>query len=99
MNCKPGDLCVIVGRQQPGARHFEGKIVRVTHMTSVHHWAYEPPYLVSTLQGACSGLLDSSLRPIRDADGTDEALVAAAKRGALPATNVMAPRRQVEFSR
>jgi hypothetical protein len=103
MNCKTGDLAVIVGKQAPGARHFEGKIVRVTHMTSAHHWAYEPPYLVSTLQGACWGLLDSSLRPIRDTDGEDEVTRIARLKDEDEArrsqADVMAPRRRVEFAR
>lgn len=53
--------------------------------------------------GSCIVIPDAWLRPIRpgdeEIDGTDEALVLAKARDALPKRNDLAPKRQVEHAR
>lgn len=77
MNCKPGDLAVIVNGGYFD-RHLIGKIVRVLAISQKEPnicWSYDGPRL-STVWGAVIGLADEMLRPIRDPgdDATDETL-------------------------
>lgn len=74
MNCKPGDLAVVV-RSEAGN---EGKIVRVIRFIGFGErfaddcWHVEP-----ALRGTHrmhNDVSDSRLRPIRDNDGEDEML-------------------------
>lgn len=70
MNCKPGDLAVIVG----GFPECNiGKIIRVTKrdaatefLTGIPAWKYEGAYLVGMNGGRATSVCDSCLRPIRD---------------------------------
>ena len=78
MNCKPGDLAVIVvGR-------LAGVVVRVTSFDPIPSpdgavfWLYEGEAIA--LDGErYESLRDSVLRPIRDNDGEDETLTWAGK--------------------
>lgn len=81
LNCRPGDLAVIVSSSADN----EGKIVRV--LSRAYHgvydrnrvvdkspaWFIEPP-LVGWDGATANMALDSQLRPIRDNDGEDETL-------------------------
>lgn len=80
MNCKPGDLAVIVGKQEDHCAHLEGKIVRVIALDpGGKHWFYEPPVLYSMTYGPCVALADFFLRPLRGDEGEDETLQLAGK--------------------
>ena len=71
MNCKQGDLVVVVGGYAP----FLGMILTVTKLCVVHpaHWDTEPPVPCPFMHRPVS-FADSSLRPIRDQSGDDETL-------------------------
>lgn len=77
MNCKPGELAIIVKAMDSFERQHVGKIVRVLKIKECGHWDYEAPYLFSVIGPfgcLCVCLDDSQLRPIRDNDGKDETL-------------------------
>ncbi len=69
MNCKPGDLAVIVSGK--AFKAFIGRIVRVV-ATDGFLWSTE-----ESLDGNQYAILlpDSCLRPLRDNDATDETLL------------------------
>lgn len=82
MNCKPGDLAVIV-RSTCGN---EGKIVRCVSLffhpgflqpdfsiVAGPAWVVEPP-VVGWCGDVLPGVRDALLRPLRDSDGEDEVL-------------------------
>jgi len=69
MNCKQGDLAVIVCKKE--TQHL-GKIVRCMSIWRGNHWICEPD--LTGLDGAPLAWIDSVLRPIRDSDGQDETL-------------------------
>jgi hypothetical protein len=79
MNCRPGDMAVIVNGGQFHSEH-EGKIVQVLHLLSPTAdgplWAYQPPLMSSKFRVVIPGVEDIVLRPIRDPgdDATDETL-------------------------
>jgi hypothetical protein len=83
MNCKPGDLAVLV-RSMSGN---EGRIVRCVRYLGVipyvvgpdaASWEIDPP--IPSLQGGTTDTApDDWLRPIRDNDGDDETLQWAGK--------------------
>lgn len=79
MNCKPGDLAVIV-RAISEWQHV-GKIVRVLRLVELEGencWRTEPE--LRTADGRYwIGWRDRNLRPIRDSDGEDEMLRIAGK--------------------
>lgn len=78
MNCKPGDLAVIV-RAFTAWEHV-GKIVRVVRLTRIDGdecWKTDPELF--TLDGRWIAWTDAHLRPIRDSDGEDEMLRIAGK--------------------
>lgn len=80
MNCKPGDLAVVV-RSYAGQ---EGKIVtcieyvgRVVFDNGASHpdcWKVDPPLYVAKDRRKAHIVADSCLRPIRGNDGEDEML-------------------------
>ena len=78
MNCKPGDLALCVGGDDPA---LIGRIFRITSACPVHinHWDTDPPAYVYWCPGVAASLGDSTLRPIRDNDGEDEMLRIAGK--------------------
>ena len=84
MNCKPGDLAVIV----KSLTGLEGKIVRCLHLAESRHfdldgrmvlsdgglrWVLETPVLNGE-GGMLYTYADARLRPLRDSDGEDEVL-------------------------
>lgn len=78
MNCKPGDLAIVV-RSFAGN---EGKICKVIRDgDEVGYWFVEFPSPVKWMTGvgACGYAEDSKLRPIRDQPGTDEIIRIAGK--------------------
>ena len=87
MNCKQGDLAVIV-RSIAGN---EGKIVRCLELDPAHHFlspalevSVRPAWRVDRLLPAWSGcthsfVADCNLRPIRGDEGDDETLAWAGK--------------------
>lgn len=74
LNCKPGDLAVIVGGFCP---QFIGHIVTITApcQTHLNHWDTNPPKYMRGFLLPMS-FDDSTLRPIRDHgdDAVDETL-------------------------
>jgi len=72
MNCKPGDLAIVV-KGDPIVNI--GKIIQVTKLLFPENsffgaiWDYE-----GNLHEACDGVGDSCLLPIRDQPGQDETL-------------------------
>ena len=93
MNCKPGDLAVIVGPTKPFNEHLLGRVVRVTAVSFIDNgegktWCYEKPLL--ELRGQYAGwrvevIEDRVLRPIRDNDGQDQTLTWVPKREGVTA--------------
>lgn len=82
MNCKPGDLAVIVSVDGVAALdHMLGQIRRVSRLQQ----AWDGPaweYLGERFTACglvCEAIPDRWLRPIRDSDGTDETLIYAGK--------------------
>ena len=87
MNCKQGDLAIIV-RSWAGN---EGKIVRCVKFIPLVVWINpdgsadrEPGWIADVTTINCAGMpgnkfMDSQLRPIRDQDGEDEMLRIAGK--------------------
>lgn len=80
MNCKPGDLAVIVNAQ---VLSNIGKILTVTRYernvlmkdgSRMDGWRFEGPYLPGLFGGRANIVEDDALRPIRDNDGEDEIL-------------------------
>lgn len=82
MNCRPGDLAVIVCATSKVEREWLGKIVRVLSAIPGYGdegsvcWSYEGAELVHPLFGRCKGIHDWALRPIRPQpdDARDETL-------------------------
>lgn len=90
MNCRPGDLAMLVGLSdstgliRQAMRQCLGRVVRVTHLRPPRSsdcsaelvWHFELP-LVVELSGYTiqfDGAGDAVLRPLRDTDGEDEVL-------------------------
>lgn len=79
MNCKPGDLAVIVRMPGPKTQCLVGRIIRVTTLAPDEGepaWAYEGPSLMETEWGVIGYVEDEFLRPIRP-DGVSTEEVAA----------------------
>ena len=78
MNCRPGDLAVIV-RSAPAFERYVGKIVVVVKRSEIWNdcWVTDPRLF--HFDGFPIDFTDSSLRPIRDSDGEDEMLRIAGK--------------------
>lgn len=77
MNCKAGDLAVVVfAKRYP---EFLGKIVRISQACDIFErsWDTDPPTFSS--DGVEHSFCDEYLRPIRDQDGEDEILRLAGK--------------------
>ena len=74
MNCKQGDLAVIV-KVIPGigAEQYIGKIIRCERLFSPLAWWLPDDF------GCHLAVLDAHLRPIRDNDGEDEMVRIAGK--------------------
>ena len=72
LNCKPGDLAVIVGGVCP---QFFGHVVTVIKRCDVYpdSWDTDPPKYLDGFRLPMS-IADKTLRPIRDNDGEDETL-------------------------
>jgi hypothetical protein len=68
MNCKPGDLCYVVGvaHLQPPLNLALGRVVRVTHLSKPGVWCLERPIPLvwAFLQIELCGIEDHYLRPI-----------------------------------
>jgi hypothetical protein len=87
MNCKPGDLAVVV-KSYAGN---EGKIVRVLQLNKKQQlfgpngleygivWEIDPPLIGWGGVKLTKAMFDYQLRPIRDNDGEDETLTWAGK--------------------
>ncbi len=75
MNCKPGDLAVII-RAEPGDGWL-GRIVTVLHLYEGP--SLSPAWVCDQVPPGFRAIKDSALRPIRDNDGEDEMLRIAGK--------------------
>ena len=76
MNCKPGDLAVVVGKCDISGDYLLGHIFKVTSSyfdRGGWFWEYEGPVL-GTPWGTLAAVADAKLRPIRDPgdDAVDE---------------------------
>lgn len=84
MNCKPGDLAVIV---RPSNPQNIGKIVRVIECkltswidgSTGYGWSFEGPVMFGITGVKATRINDDILRPIRDQPGQDESLTWAPK--------------------
>jgi hypothetical protein len=77
MNCKPGDLAVVVSA--PFDPHYLGRIVTCVSFFFVEGmptWRTDPPMYWTCDSGVVRELpwCDKDLRPIRDQPGEDESL-------------------------
>lgn len=80
MNCKPGDLAVVVRcRANPAWVGHVLRVVRLHPIDGVPHWVCEPDTYVHPTDGMLLAWMDRDLRSIRDNDGTDETLTWAPK--------------------
>ena len=82
MNCKPGDLVIVVG--EPDDPNWSGLILRTVRLCEVvedsaPHWICEPDRYIHPVTGRLVAWRDSMLRPIRDSDREDETLTWAGK--------------------
>ena len=72
MNCKPGDLAVVVAKDKCISFHV-GKIVRVNNWNPfTQAWMCTPD--LKDTEGRFCDWADSALRPLRDNPGQDETL-------------------------
>lgn len=84
MNCKPGDLAVVVRLFPDDEPSILGRVLRVTHLRERGDclgyggsaWEYEGPRLVHKLMGPYLRIADECLRPLRDPgpDARDETI-------------------------
>lgn len=79
MNCKPGDLAVVVGSCDISGDYLLGRIFTVTRSfmeDGEAYWEYEGA-TVETPFGTLEGIADDNLKPIRDPgdDAQDETLL------------------------
>lgn len=75
MNCKAGDLAIVVSAPHPAAAHNIGRIVTVVKVINVGglpSWVLKHPFKDGWL-GTCTSIGDRDLRPIR---GSESALLA-----------------------
>ena len=86
MNCKEGDLAIVV-RAQGVAAHLLGRLITVKKITSGMqigvYWTYEPAMYVG--YEIVTKIHDSALRPIRDNPGKDETLTWCPRKESVPA--------------
>jgi hypothetical protein len=79
MNCKPGDLAIIVRARY---KRNLGAIVRVIDCAETKWldgkigpgWSFDGPVLIGTFGFVVNRIEDENLRPLRDSDGQDETL-------------------------
>ena len=78
MNCKPGDLAIVVGGRDPNCPPRRGTIVKVDRPSKVwpQCWVMDPP-IVDPADGYSVHVQDKHLCPIRDPgdDAVDETLL------------------------
>lgn len=79
MNCKPGDMAIIVSVPDQCVAHNIGRIVEVISLTTVHGlptWLLKHPFkdTVNGWTGTCRGVADRNLQPIRPTRPFDEQL-------------------------
>lgn len=76
MNCKPGDLAMIVAASRECDRPHVGKIVVIDELVDGECWATDPE--LPSLDEGCGDMIvvwyDWELRPLRGGDGQDETL-------------------------
>ena len=70
MNCKPGDMAIVVRSE----RRQHGKIVECISLFVHPLWPGEPCWRVRPALELGAWCHDFQLRPIRDSDGEDEIL-------------------------
>lgn len=76
MNCKPGELVVCIS--SPAFPELVGRVFTVTRICNAwpDSWDTDPPQFVARFRKPVS-FMDSTLRPLRDGNGTDEMLLLA----------------------
>ena len=82
MNCKPGDLAVVVKSGLGGVDSWVGRIIKVIGLCQGPAgpcWTYEGARLSHPIYGDCEAVSDKCLRPIRPGEGEDEMLLLAGK--------------------
>ena len=75
MNCKPGDLAIIVSCMNDGGEKYIGNIVTCLKLNtgSIAWWEVQGNI------GHFVGVADANLKPLRDSEGTDEMLLITGK--------------------
>lgn len=76
MNCKSGDLAIIVRGENGSAKRDIGLIVncgKLYYPGVIPYWRLDPPIL--TNRGKLIGVADRDLRPIRDQPGDESFIV------------------------
>lgn len=77
MNCKPGELAIVVRAKSFIDDPVVGRIVRVTTLTTANwagrpRWLFEGPALSLANGERVNALCDDALRPIRPGDISNE---------------------------
>lgn len=77
MNCKPGDMALIVAASRQCDKAHIGKVVVVCELVDGECWGTDPelPSLDDESEDMVVVWYDWELRPLRDSDGTDETLI------------------------
>lgn len=94
MNCKPGDLAVVVRAEIPQDMVLVGRVTRVTSSYQYQGewvWKYKGRRLYDSDGSEILGLADRHLRPLRDSDDPDETLTWAGKPADVVAHGAMVP--------
>ena len=73
MNCKPGELAIIIRANGEESKKYIGRIVKCLVAHDNYWWEVEGDI------GWFIGVYDGNLKPLRDSDGTDEMLVITGK--------------------
>ena len=71
MNCKQGDLAVIVKAPLPDEQHCIGKVIKCAELIKVNGF---PCWIPETKLHGFRSVADYCLKPLRDSDGQDETL-------------------------
>ena len=91
MNCKQGDLAIVVRALDPRVNHHIGMVIRCASLTYSHDgvpcWRLETPVKDNRYRwgAVLLAVADHDLRPIRDNPGEDETLTWAPKREGITA--------------
>ena len=85
MNCKPGELAIVIHIPPKGCKSHLCRIVECDYL--VNSWDGKPCWIIKKpikdSIGTCIGIADSDLRPIRGGESTDIETIEREKETAL----------------